>query len=148
MGIIKLIRNKVIRYLKNKGYVRLNSNPDYKFLNESWSQEGEDLIIHRFFERKNDGFYIDIGAHHPFRFSNTYKLFKKGWRGLNIDADDSAIDLFNQFRPNDINIYIGVAANKGELDFYKFHEIALNTFDKERSEELQESGWELLQMVN
>lgn len=37
----------------------------------SWSQEGEDLILRRIFENKNTGFYVDVGAHHPKRFSNT-----------------------------------------------------------------------------
>ncbi len=42
-----------------------------KYSTKSYSQEGEDLILHRIFERKRIGFYVDAGAHHPFRFSNT-----------------------------------------------------------------------------
>ena len=44
---------------------------------KSYSQEGEDMILRRIFERKKTGFYIDIGAHHPKRFSNTYYFYKK-----------------------------------------------------------------------
>ena len=36
-----------------------------------FSQEGEDIILQRIFERKKQGFYVDVGAFHPFRFSNT-----------------------------------------------------------------------------
>ncbi len=38
----------------------------------SYSQEGEDMILRRIFEGQETGFYVDVGAHHPKRFSNTY----------------------------------------------------------------------------
>ena len=57
-----------------------------KFATLSYSQEGEDLILNRFLEDKTEGLYVDVGAHHPKRFSNTYLFYKKGWRGINIDA--------------------------------------------------------------
>ena len=41
---------------------------------KSYSQEGEDMILNRIFEGKREGFYVDIGAHHPSRFSNTNML--------------------------------------------------------------------------
>jgi len=54
---------------------------------KSYSQEGEDLILLRIFEKKRIGFYVDVGSHHPFRFSNTYLFYRLGWRGINIDAN-------------------------------------------------------------
>ena len=36
---------------------------------KSYSQEGEDMILRRMFERQQRGFYVDVGAHHPRRFS-------------------------------------------------------------------------------
>ena len=54
--------------------------------NLCYSQNGEDLILNRFLENKEKGFFIDVGAHHPIRFSNTYFFYKKGWSGINIDA--------------------------------------------------------------
>lgn len=36
------------------------------------SQEGEDLILRRMFDMQATGFSIDVGAHHPKRFSNTF----------------------------------------------------------------------------
>ena len=48
----------------------------------SYSQEGEDLILQRIFHNQKDGFYIDVGAHHPFRFSNTALLYKKNGEEL------------------------------------------------------------------
>lgn len=86
-----------------------------RFHTKSYSQEGEDLLLSRIFGDKKDGFYIDVGAHHPFRFSNTYLLYKRGWRGINIDAMPGSMKLFNRFRPRDINIECGVASGGGEL---------------------------------
>jgi len=39
---------------------------------KSYSQEGEDMILRRLFGKQKKGFYVDIGAHHPKRFSNTF----------------------------------------------------------------------------
>ena len=47
------------------------------FYTKSYSQEGEDMVLNRYFQGKNSGFYVDIGAHHPKRFSNTYFFIKK-----------------------------------------------------------------------
>lgn len=96
----------------------------------SYSQEGEDLIIGRFFEDQPKGFFVDIGAHHPKRFSNTYLLYKKGWTGINIDPMPGIMKLFNQNRPNDINLEIGISAEDSKLTYYIFNERALNTFSE------------------
>src|SRR5215510_10661697 len=60
----------------------------------SFSQQGEDLILARLFEGQRRGFYVDVGAHHPRRFSNTFLLYRRGWRGLNIDAAPGSMRLF------------------------------------------------------
>ena len=44
------------------------------------------MILRRLFEKQKLGFYVDVGAHHPKRFSNTYFFYKQGWNGINIDA--------------------------------------------------------------
>ena len=37
-----------------------------------YSQAGEDMLLSIYYEgKKHKGFYVDVGAHHPFRFSNT-----------------------------------------------------------------------------
>jgi len=96
----------------------------------SYSQEGEDLILQRIVENKNMGFYIDVGAHHPFRFSNTYLFYLKGWRGINIDATPGSMKLFNKFRKRDINLEVGISEKESELTYYMFNDPALNTFDE------------------
>ncbi len=99
----------------------------------SFSQEGEDLLLDAFFENYPQdyrGFYVDIGAHHPFRFSNTYHFYSKGWQGINVDATPGSMNNFKRYRKRDINIEMGVGNEDKSLTFYCFNEPALNTFDE------------------
>jgi hypothetical protein len=68
-----------------------------------YSQEGEDIKIQEYFKNFKNGFYLDVGAYNPIRASNTYLLYKKGWEGINIDADYFSYKLFNILRPKDCN---------------------------------------------
>jgi len=95
----------------------------------SYAQEGEDLILAQIFAGQARGFYVDVGAHHPQRFSNSYRLYRLGWRGINIDATPGSMALFWRLRPRDINLELAVAERPGELPLYRFTEPALNTLD-------------------
>jgi len=97
---------------------------------KSYSQEGEDMILQRLFEGVPRGFYVDVGAHHPRRFSNTYLFYRRGWRGINIEPNPDAFKIFESDRGGDINIQVGIAARMGTLTYYMFDEPALNTFDE------------------
>lgn len=102
----------------------------------SYAQEGEDILLKRIFEYRNindGGFYIDVGAHHPQRFSNTYFFYKRGWRGINIDATPNSMNLFNELRERDINLEFAVSDKLDTLTYYMFNEPALNSFDKNLS---------------
>jgi FkbM family methyltransferase len=99
------------------------------FARLSYSHEGEDMVLRRIFHTQQFGFYVDVGAHHPFRFSNTCYFYRLGWRGINIDPNPDAIAAFNRSRPHDINLCVGVSDVPGDLQYYMFNEPALNTFD-------------------
>jgi FkbM family methyltransferase len=96
---------------------------------ECFGQDGEDLILNRLLNGQKIGYYVDVGAHHPVRFSNTFLFYKRGWQGINIDAMPGSMKKFNTIRPRDINIECGVAAQSGTLKYHRFNEPALNTFD-------------------
>ena len=55
------------------------------------------------------GRFIDVGAFHPFKLSNTMLLSQLGWRGINIDCDPVKIARFERLRPRDQNICAAVA---------------------------------------
>ncbi|WP_426993727.1 FkbM family methyltransferase [Methylomonas sp. CM2] len=100
-----------------------------KWVNVSYAQEGEDLVIDRLMGNITIGFYVEVGAHHPFRFSNTYLFYRRGWRGICIDPLPHSKLLFNKWRPRDLAIEIGVSRTPSSLKYYVFNESALNTFD-------------------
>lgn len=97
------------------------------FADTSYSYEGEDVVLLKIFDCKEKGFYVDVGAHHPFRFSNTYKFYQLGWSGINIDAMPGSMKIFNKYRKRDINVESLVAKEPGRVVFYTFNDPALNT---------------------
>ena len=108
------------------------------YSNLYWSQEGEDILIKRIFANKKNGFYVDVGAHHSSRFSNTYKLYKENnWSGVNIDPSLSSYIDLKRKRKRDININIGISDKKEILKFYSFNEGALNTFSLKKKNQLK-----------
>lgn len=108
----------------------------YKKGHRSYSQEGEDRVLSSLLFKMyggkhiNNGFYVDVGAHHPYRFSNTCLFYRQGWRGINIDAMPGSMSEFQKIRPRDINLECGVGRKAETLKFFVFNEPALNTFDE------------------
>jgi FkbM family methyltransferase len=106
----------------------------YQTRQSSYSQCGEDMIV-RFYLNKKRGYYVDIGAYHPIKISNTYHFFKKGWKGINIDGSKEGIDLFKKRRPNDINLNLFIGKDDGKyVDFFVFKNRELNTGKEEALE--------------
>jgi FkbM family methyltransferase len=114
--------------------------PAYKYARSSYAQEGEDMILHRFFEHKKKGLYVDVGAHHPFRFSNTAFFYRKGWSGINIDPLPKAAPLFKKYRKRDVNIQKGISLKEEQLLYYAFNEPAYNTFNEAKADEYIKAG--------
>jgi len=96
-----------------------------------YSQDGEEVYLKSRFAGKERGIYVDVGAHHPFRFSNTYWAYERGWRGINIEPDLRNYRLLKQYRKEDINLNCGISDEETQLEYYIFHESALNTFCEE-----------------
>lgn len=95
---------------------------------KTYSQLGEDLAIIHYVRHKRGGRYVDVGCHHPFRFSNTALLHLEfGWSGINIDADQRAVDAFRQYRPRDTNLYNAVGMMDQEIEIAIFKEGAVNS---------------------
>ena len=103
--------------------------------NYFFSQGGEDAILQSIFRKQLDsgqkGFFIDVGAFHPYKDSNTYLFYRNGWRGINIDATPGSMHAFNKLRPRDINIECGVGENEQVLDYYIIaNDSTMNSFSK------------------
>ena len=96
----------------------------------SWSQGGEDLALLQALNFQKNGVYLDIGAHHPSRFSVTRHLYQLGWSGVNVDANQELIEAFNKARPRDVNLCAAVGLER-KYTFTVFEEAAISTLDSE-----------------
>jgi|TARA_B110000438_G_scaffold61952_1_gene62296 FkbM family methyltransferase len=108
-----------------------------------YSQEGEDILLRRIFGDQTTGFYVDVGAHHPKRFSNTCYFYDQGWQGINIDALPGSMEVFQKVRPRDTNLEIAISEKEQNLTYYMFNEPALNGFSKSISEGRQNEQYHI-----
>lgn len=93
----------------------------------SFSQEGEDLVLLRTLAMNSGrpGFFVDVGAHAPKWYSNTFLLYQQGWRGINIDATAGVAKEFARVRPADTTLEI-VVGNGDEKEFIDLEEHTLS----------------------
>jgi len=129
---------------------KLIQNDQKAYRHESYSQCGEDLIIDFIFNTIGISHptYIDIGAHHPFRFNNTAIFYNKGCKGINVEPDPYLYNEFKRIRKRDTNLNIGVGGNNSILEFHKMSVPALNTFSSEEALRLQEKfGYAVLEKM-
>ena len=112
-------------YYRNKAYKK----------RASYSQDQEDLFINDYFKSIDNGFYLDIGCYHPLKYSNTALLYNRGWHGINIDMNQTSIDLFNILRKKDKNICAAISSSNKEVTQYIDHLYSpVNTIDKNFSQ--------------
>lgn len=111
---------------------------------KTYSQNGEDLIIDKLLKNKKNGFYIDVGAYDPVRFSNTKRFYDKGWSGINIEPDTGNYMKFLKTRKRDINLNIGINTKAGRITFYKFFPDTLSTFSSKSAKDYINLGYSLI----
>lgn len=82
---------------------------------KSYSQYGEDKFIYNFLmERKIEkGIYIDVGANHPTTISNTFYLYRIGFKGYVIEPNTELANLYKYFRKRDIVFKLGLSDEVG-----------------------------------
>ena len=108
----------------------------------SYAQSGEDLIIDYIFMILGISrfTYLDIGAHHPQKLSNTYLFYKKGQHGVCVEPNPMLLDRFKKSRPRDICLNAGVSDLEQEsLEFYILSSDTLSTFSKQEAERYSNS---------
>ena len=118
MDKVSLLQKCLFFFIKKlkKLHIIHNIYIKYKFFikKKSYSMNNEDIAVLEYFKDKKNGFYIDVGCHHPIYINNTYLLYKQSWSGINIDVSQFSIDLFNYMRPHDLN-YNCAVSNKNEI---------------------------------
>lgn len=118
-----LMRKKIRKFLYDISYYYR------RIMLGSYSQYGEDLVIERELWGINEGRYIDVGAYDPKYLSNTYRLYRLGWRGVLVEPNLKRIEKLINNRKGDTVIAAGIGERSGTKLLYTFAEDALNTFD-------------------
>ena len=105
--------------------------PKIFYPKRSYSMLGEDLVVEKFFKKKQKGFYVDVGCYHPLDGNNTFLLYRKGWSGINVDLNKTSIELFKIARKNDVNLNLAISKKSQKIKYYYRKKInMLNTINK------------------
>jgi FkbM family methyltransferase len=106
----------------------------------TYAQNGEDRALLELFPTDYKGTYVDLGANHPYRISNTYLLYTRGWHGLCVEPIPTFAPRYQRHRPRDRFVNAGVGLQAGEFPFFEMSIAELSTFSQEIAEELVASG--------
>ncbi len=108
----------------------------------SYAQNFEDVILHRVFRDRKEGFYIDVGAMHPVVESVTKFFYDQGWSGINIEPNEYFYTKLLEERPRDINLNLAVGEREETKEFYVFKDIGNSTFEESSRDRYVERGYE------
>ena len=115
---------------------------DFVIPQVSYSQAGEDLVID--FLLQGIGIrpaYLELGTNHPRMGNNTYKFYRRGCRGVLVEADPSLIPYIRKARPRDTVLNVGVSAYEETVKkFYVLSCPSFNTFDEKAALERDNSS--------
>jgi hypothetical protein len=90
--------------------------PGIELMDYSRSQVGQDVFVLSILKGKQNGKYIEIGAHDPETISNTYVLEKAyNWKGVSLDIEQWSIDYFNRARSNPVLLQDAITADYAEI---------------------------------
>lgn len=84
----------------------------------SYSQFGEDRVLGGLLGAVENGFYVDIGANHPVRYSNTFMLYCRGWQGILVEPNPALCDSLRRVRRRDVVVNAAVDSRDGEVEMY------------------------------
>jgi FkbM family methyltransferase len=112
-----------------------------KWRHHYYSHFGEDVFVNAHFRQQQKGLYVDVGAHHPRRYSNTALLYERGWSGINIEPNVHIKSSFERLRPKDVHVCCGVGLHETTMQFHVFSDPAVSTFSPENAERLKKKRW-------
>ena len=110
----------------------------------SYSQGAEDLISDHYlryqFAMGMNGTFVDVGCNAPVRYSNTFDLYTRGWRGINIDANGALIEECKRVRKQDISLRAAISDCEYQATFHKSKDSDLvSTIDEEKLSDWKKS---------
>jgi FkbM family methyltransferase len=109
----------------------------------SFAQSGEDLIIDFIFRALGikKPSYMDVGAHDPYLFSNTYFFYLRGSKGVTIEPDPDLHQRLVKERPGETHLNLGVAATPAaRRPFFVMSTPTLSTFSESEASNMAATG--------
>lgn len=113
----------------------------------SYAQNFEDVILHRVFRDRKEGFYIDIGAMDPVFDSVTKFFYDQGWSGINVEPNEWFYKKLMQERPRDINLNLAAGEREESRPLYVFEQYGISTFEESSRDRFVELGYEAKQTI-
>ena len=81
-----------------------------------YSQHKQDQYVDNYFQGKENGFFLDIGAHNGISFNNTYFLEKeRKWQGICFEPNPNLTEALKANRK--CEIITSCVGEDGEVDF-------------------------------
>jgi FkbM family methyltransferase len=122
-AVNKFFKNYEIKQIGACWIVDLSSKLERPVKSESnnnleyFSQLGQDRFIDEYYNKKENGIFLDIGAHDGKTLSNTYFLEKmRNWKGICVEAQPVLFEDLNKNR-NSINLNCAISNHNGEIEF-------------------------------
>jgi len=83
--------------------LKSNYNIISYYIMTTYSQSAQDLFVSSVTNKKQNGYFLEIGSNHPIIHNNSYLLEKEyQWKGLMVEYDSSFEELYKIHRPNSI----------------------------------------------
>jgi len=111
-------------WLFNNGYELTSEKRNGKVKFYSFSQNGEDVCIFNFFDRKRKGTIIEVGAFDGRHLSNSYNLDKIGWNSVCIEPNPKYYNILIRNRPKAVCYNVAASDKESELEIM-FDELGL-----------------------
>ena len=86
---------------------------------QSYSQNGEDVVLWRALRGVDRGRYIEVGANDPVKFSMSMAFYSLGWNGITVEPDPAFAKLQREQRPRDLVIEAAITTK--DRDTAVFH---------------------------
>lgn len=138
--------NDSVRIMEAQGILQQTqsiNDADVKenLVKHSLSQSGEDTILAYILNTlgipEKDCTYLDLGANHAKKYSNTYYFYKKGARGVLVEANPALIPELKLYRNEDVILNCCIGAIESEpINFYVLNGDGLSTPEKKRVDEV------------
>ncbi len=91
----------------------------WRFFDEYYGENGEDVLLDEFFEFKTEGYSVDVGAFDGIYYSNTYAFERRGWLGLCIEPSPDAFRLCTTNRPRSTCLNVACSnVSRTQVAFY------------------------------